>query len=486
MDMIALQKLLSAMNGARVLAVGDLMVDRFVYGEVSRVSAEAPVPILARSRESVMLGAAGNVARNVAALGGEAILLGVVGQDAMAGEARDLITKDAGIEGALVVDKSRPTTTKVRFISAGQQLLRVDHEATAPAAGEAEQRLTASVAELAPDVGAVLLSDYGKGVVTEAVIAACLAAAKDRGIPLVVDSKARHFGRYGAADLVKPNAAELAFATDMPTGTDAEVEAALARALDVCACRAILVTRAAKGMSLAVRGAAVRHFRRTPPEVFDTAGAGDTALAALGLALAAGAGLEEAVELALLASSVVVEKAGVASVTPDELLEAELAAHRAPTEAKIVTVEGMQRAVERWRERGLGVGFTNGCFDILHPGHITYLTQARSWCDRLIVGLNSDASVRRAKGEGRPVNPLEARALVLAGLSCVDLVTAFDEDTPAELIAAARPDLLVKGGDYEAESIVGADMVKGWGGEVRIAAFVEGHSTTATLAKART
>ena len=485
MEIIALQKLLSAMNGARVLAVGDLMVDRFVYGEVSRVSAEAPVPVLARSHENVMLGAAGNVARNVAALRGEAILLGVVGEDVMAGEARDLIVADAGIEGRLVVDKARPTTTKVRFISAGQQLLRVDHESTVPAAGAAEGKLVASVAELALDTGAILLSDYGKGVVTEAVIAACLAAAKACGIPLVVDSKARHFGRYGASDLVNPNAAELAFATDMPTGTDAEVEAALAKALDVCACRAILVTRAAKGMSLAVRGEAVRHFRRTPPEVFDTAGAGDTALAGLGLALAAGAEIDEAVELALLASSVVVEKAGVAAVTPDELLEAELAARRAPTEAKVVTVEGMQRAIARWRERGLKIGFTNGCFDIIHPGHIAYLTQARSWCDRLVVGLNSDASVKRAKGPGRPLNPLEARALVLAGLSCVDLVTAFDEDTPAELIVAAHPDLLVKGGDYEADKIVGADMVKGWGGEVRIATFVEGHSTTATLAKAR-
>jgi D-beta-D-heptose 7-phosphate kinase/D-beta-D-heptose 1-phosphate adenosyltransferase len=316
------------------------------------------------------------------------------------------------------------------------------------------------------------------------VITACLAAAKANGAPLIVDSKARGFGRYGAADVVKPNAAELAFATDLPTVTDAEIEAALAKALDVCHCRAILVTRAAKGMSLAVRGHATRHFRRPPPEVFDTAGAGDTALAALGLALASGADLGEAVELALLASSVAVEKAGVATVSPDELMEAELAAHRAPTEAKIVTVEGMERAIGRWRERGLKVGFTNGCFDILHPGHIAYLAQAKSWCDRLVVGLNSDASVRRAKGEGRPVNSLEARALVLAGLACVDLVTAFDEDTPAELIAAARPDLLVKGGDYAIEDIVGADLVKGWGGEVRIAAFVDGHSTTATLAKA--
>jgi D-beta-D-heptose 7-phosphate kinase/D-beta-D-heptose 1-phosphate adenosyltransferase len=262
------------------------------------------------------------------------------------------------------------------------------------------------------------------------------------------------------------------------------VEAALARALEFSEARAILVTRAAQGMSLAVRGQDVRHFRRAPPEVFDTSGAGDTALAALGLALASGAGLEEAVELALLASTTVVEKAGTATATPDELIEAELGAHRAPNEAKIVTRQGMERAARRWRERGLKVGFTNGCFDILHPGHIAYLAQARAWCDRLIVGLNSDDSVRRAKGDGRPLNTLEARALVLAGLACVDLVTAFEEDTPLALIEAARPDVLVKGGDYSVEAVVGHDKVAAWGGVVKIADFVDGHSTTETLRRA--
>lgn len=486
MDMIALQKLLSAMSEARVMVVGDLMLDRFIYGVVCRVSAEAPVPILARASESVMLGAAGNVARNVAAMGGAPTLIGVIGDDNIGEEVAALLAGGADrMTASVTCDPGRPTTTKVRFVSAGQQLLRVDHEETSAIAGHVEQSVIRMIGTAAEGgAQAILLSDYGKGVVTEGVIEACLTAARASGAPLIVDSKARGFSRYGAADIVKPNAAELAFATDLPTVTDTEIEIALARALELCACRAIVVTRAAKGMSLAVRGLGVRHFRRPPPEVFDTAGAGDTALAALGLALASGADLSDAVELALLASSVVVEKAGVASVSPDELLEAELAAHREPTEAKIVTVEGMERAIAAWRERGLKVGFTNGCFDILHPGHIAYLTQARSWCDRLVVGLNSDASVRRAKGDGRPVNSLEARALVLAGLACVDLVTAFDEDTPAELITAARPDLLVKGGDYAIETIVGADAVRSWGGEVRIAAFVDGHSTTATLAKA--
>jgi D-beta-D-heptose 7-phosphate kinase/D-beta-D-heptose 1-phosphate adenosyltransferase len=482
MDLELLQSRLSAMAGAPVLVVGDVMVDRFVYGSVGRVSAEAPVPVLARARESIMLGAAGNVARNIAVLGGSPTLIGVLGEDHAAAEGRALVGDTTSAH--LIADPDRATTTKTRFVSAGQQLLRVDEETVRPVSGSVEAMLSERVSLAAGGARALLLSDYGKGVVTPAVIEACLAAAKATGAPLIVDSKARHFGHYGEADLVKPNASELAYATGLPTGSDAEIETALAAALAASPCRAILVTRSADGMSLAVRGRPVRHFRRPPPEVFDTAGAGDTVLAALGLALAGGAPLEDAVEIALLASSVVVEKAGVAAVSADELLEAELAAHREPTEAKIVTREGMVRKIARWRARGLRVGFTNGCFDILHPGHVAYLTQARSWCDRLIVGLNTDASVSRAKGPERPVNPLEARALVLAGLSCVDLVTAFDEDTPANLIAAARPDLLVKGGDYSADSIVGADQVRGWGGEVRIAAFVEGHSTTATLAKA--
>ncbi len=483
MDIIALQKLLSAMSGAPVLVVGDVMLDRFVYGDVNRVSAEAPVPILAHARDTVMLGAAGNVARNISALGGAPSLVGLIGDDDAGTEAKGLMSR--ALAAHVLVDGERPTTTKTRFISDGQQLLRVDRESTQPAQGEIAARLTAQIAAAAPDSRAILLSDYGKGVVTQEVVAACLAAAKECGAPLIVDSKARHFGLYGDADLIKPNAAELAFATGLPTETDPEVEAALARALELSPCGAILVTRAAKGMSLVVRGGAVRHFRRPPPEVFDTAGAGDTALAALGLALAAGAALDEAVEVALLASSIVVEKAGVASATPDEMLEAELAAHRAPTEAKIVTTEGLLRQVALWRERGLKIGFTNGCFDILHPGHVAYLTQARSWCDRLIVAVNSDDSVRRSKGDGRPVNSLEARALVLAGLACVDLVTAFDDDTPASLIGLARPDLLVKGGDYIVEMVIGADLVSSWGGEVRIATFVDGHSTTSMLAKAR-
>jgi len=486
MDLTELQSLLSRLKGGRIVCVGDLMVDQFVHGDAARLSAEAPVPIMAHRSQSVMLGGAGNVARNIAALGGQVALVGVVGDDRVAHQATELIGEIDGLHGYLATQVGRATTLKTRFVAGGQQLLRVDQEDVGEVSRETQASLIDLIGFAAADAGAILVSDYGKGVVTDTVIAACLAAARATRAPLIVDSKARSFVRFGEADVVKPNAAELAHATGLPTGTDEEVEIALGAALDHCACRAILVTRSARGMSLAVRGKPVRHFPGLPRQVFDVSGAGDTALAALGLALAAGAEIEQAVELAMLASGVVVEKAGTAIVTPEELVEAEISAHRAPVEAKIATPERMAGDVARWRAQGLKVGFTNGCFDILHRGHVAYLAQAKSWCDKLIVGLNSDSSIRALKGEGRPVNDLESRALVLAGLGSVDLVVSFDEETPIALIQAARPDVLIKGADYTVEGVVGHEFVQSYGGEVKLAGLVDGFSTTETIRKLAT
>ena len=479
MDLSTLQQLLTRLSGARIVCVGDLMVDRFVYGDVTRVSPEAPIPVLARERELVMLGGAGNVARNVAALGGDVALVGLVGGDSEGHEALRLIGEQTGIEGFLVTDPGRPTTLKTRFVSGGQQLLRVDLEASIPAVGDVEQRLVRTVRDVAKGAGVVLISDYGKGVVTDAVITAC----REAGGMVIVDSKARSFLRYGAVDVIKPNAGELAYATGLPTSTNDEIETALAHALSLCEAKAILVTRAAKGISLAVRGETVRHFPGVPRDVFDASGAGDTTIAALGLALAAGTPVEQAIEFAMLASGVAVGKAGTATVLPEELIEASLTAHMAPAEGKIVTPQRMADEIACWRAKGLRVGFTNGCFDILHKGHVSYLNQARAWCDRLVVGLNSDRSVTALKGEGRPINDLEGRAMVLAGLGAVDLVVPFDEDTPIKLIEAARPEVLIKGADYSEDQVVGGDLVKSWGGEVRLAQIVDGYSTTAAIAR---
>jgi D-beta-D-heptose 7-phosphate kinase/D-beta-D-heptose 1-phosphate adenosyltransferase len=483
MNLSALQPLLQAVYGARVACVGDLMVDRYVYGEVARISPEAPIPVLRKTSAQTMLGGVGNVARNVASLGGRAGLAGVIGDDAAGGEALSLIGADAGLESHLVSARSRPTTIKTRFVASSQQLLRLDDEDAGTIDQETEAQLVRAVEHAARDAGVILLSDYAKGAVTPAVIEACLRAARTHGAHLIVDAKARSFMKYGAADLIKPNALELAHLTGLPTDTDDEVEEAVQAVLRACAAKAILVTRGAKGMSLAERGAPVKHVRGAPRQVFDVSGAGDTGLAALGLAIAAKASLEQAVAFAVLASGVAVTKVGTAVVTPSELIDAELAAHLGPAEAKVATLERAAAEAERWRAQGLRVGFTNGCFDILHRGHVAYLTQARSWCDRLVVGVNSDSSVRALKGEGRPVNDLESRALVLAGLQPVDLVAPFAEATPIELIKAVRPDVLIKGADYTVEGVVGAAEVQSWGGQVKLADIVEGYSTTAAIAR---
>ena len=483
MNLSTLQPLLQDLNGARVLCVGDLMLDRFVYGEVARVSPEAPVPVLLRGSERTMLGGVGNVARNVAGLGGRGVLVGVIGDDAAGGETLALAGADHGLETDLVVSKGRPTTIKTRFVAGGQQLLRLDSEDTRPITADTEARLVRAIDHAAEGAGVVLLSDYAKGAVTPAVIEACLRAAKTSGALLIVDAKARSLVKYGDADVIKPNALELAMLTGLPTETDDEVERALTAVLADCTARAVLATRGAKGMSLARRGQPVMHVRGVPLRVFDVSGAGDTGLAALGLALAAKAPIEDAVELAVMASGVAVTKVGTAVVTPSELIDAELSAHMSPAEGKIVTLERAVAESERWKAQGLKVGFTNGCFDILHRGHVAYLTQARAWCDRLVIGLNSDSSVRALKGEGRPVNDLESRALVLAGLSHVDMVIPFAGATPIDLIQAIRPDVLIKGADYSLATVVGADVVQAYGGQVRLADIVEGYSTTAAIAR---
>lgn len=475
LDLGALQILLDRARGLTVACVGDLMLDRYVYGEVSRISPEAPIPVL-RSRKTVsMPGGVGNVARNVAALGGLARLGGVTGTDPAGDELARLVAAEDRIEDFLARSEAVGTIVKTRYVSGGQQLMRLDEEEIAVGAFERD--------DVFSNASAILLSDYAKGVVTERLIRAALYQAQQTGAVVIVDPKGRDFARYGAVDLIKPNASELAGATGLPVETDAEVEAALEALLDATTAKAIVVTRAGKGMSLMRRGEPVRHFPGRAREVFDVSGAGDTGLAALGLALGAGASLERAVQLAILASGVVVGKSGTAVVSPAELIEAEMSQHAGAALAKVTALEDLAAEVETWRRQGLKVGFTNGCFDILHRGHVAYLNQARGWCDRLIVALNTDASVKRLKGEGRPVNDLDSRAAVIGGLASVDRVTAFDDPTPIALIERLRPDVLVKGADYTREGVVGGDLVESWGGEVKLATFEDGYSTTRTIAK---
>lgn len=474
LDLGGLQALLERVRGIRVACVGDLMLDRYVYGEVDRISPEAPIPVLKSRRRIAMPGGVGNVARNIAALGGVARLGAVSGRDPAGDELADLIAADEGVEDAVERRDGVATIVKTRFVAAGQQLLRLDEEDAPVLATESSAFSNASV---------YLLSDYAKGVVSDLVIGQALKAAQESGAPVVVDPKGRDFARYGAVDLIKPNASELAAATGLPVDTDTQVEAALKALLNTTTAKALVVTRAGKGMSLIRRGGPVQHFPGRAREVFDVSGAGDTSLAALGLALGAGASLETAVEFAILASGVVVGKAGTAVVTPAELIDAEMSQHAAGAHAKVMPLEELAHVVEGWKRQGLKVGFTNGCFDILHRGHVAYLAQARGWCDRLVVALNTDASVRRLKGEGRPINDLDSRAVVIGGLASVDRVTSFDEPTPLALIERLRPDVLIKGADYTRAGVVGGDLVESWGGEVKLATFEDGYSTTKTIEK---
>ena len=485
MAMHNLDQLIDAAAGKRVVCLGDVMLDRFVYGTVGRISPEAPVPVLRRNRETVMPGGAGNVARNLATLGLSAVLIGVVGDDAEGRTLAKLLGDVSRVEADLIAVRGRHTTLKTRFVAAGQQLLRVDSEEEDILNIAAEQELIAALQEEAKQAGLILISDYAKGAVSDAVIAAALQAAREADIPVIVDPKRKDLSAYGEVDVLKPNAGELALATGMPVHSDAEIEAALGVCLANSKAKSVVVTRAAKGMSVAQRGDEIHHKSGQAREVYDVSGAGDTSIAALALGLAGGGDLNAAVELAIAASGIAVGKSGTATVTALELKSA-LKLGLSGGGVSHIPVETGRSQVEAWREAGLTVGFTNGCFDILHPGHLRVLEEAKARCGRLVVGLNSDESVRRLKGASRPVNSQDSRARVLSGLSVVDAVIVFDQDTPLELIEALQPDLLVKGGDYTIETIVGAGTVIDRGGSVYIVPLVDGHSTTATIARAQT
>ena len=469
---------------ARVLVVGDVMLDRFVYGSVERISPEGPIPVLAITRETAMPGGAGNVARNLAALGSQVSFAAAIGRDTPGSELERLLADERAIEPMLVVEPSRRTTVKTRFIGASQQLLRADSESQGALSEMARRNLMLRLDGSIEAAEVLVLSDYGKGVLEDGVAAELIAQARAHGKRSVVDPKGRDWQRYRGASVVTPNRTELAEASGLPVNDDAAIAAAAESLIERCGIESVLVTRGADGMTLVRPGMAALHLSARAQEVFDVSGAGDTVVATLAASLAAGASLPEAMALANAAAGVVVAKLGTATCSVSELGEAlrrdeALDGHG----SKIASAERAAEIVAAWRAGGAKVGFTNGCFDILHPGHVSLMRQSRAQCDRLVVGLNTDESVRRLKGPTRPVNDERARAQVLASLADVDLVVLFGEDTPLELIAALRPEVLVKGADYTEEEVVGGAEVKSWGGKVVLADLAAGFSTTATIAR---
>jgi D-beta-D-heptose 7-phosphate kinase / D-beta-D-heptose 1-phosphate adenosyltransferase len=478
-----LLSLLSRFSEARVAVIGDVMLDRYVYGSVQRISPEAPVPVLRIEREIAMAGGAGNVAQNIAALGGHVALVGAVGDDAAASEIVALLQSDAHIQPWLSKETVRSTTVKVRYVAQSQQIMRADNESTQHVAATTQAEILNKIKDIAKSHNVFLLSDYGKGVLSGNLAPALIDFVRQSGGQVVVDPKGKDYEKYSGADVVTPNHHELAEASRMPTDSDDEVIAAARSLLDRIDMKAVIATRGPRGMALVDRSGGTLLVPAVTRDVFDVSGAGDTAVATLAVALSAGISLQDAMVLANSAAGIVVGKLGTATCSVAELA-ASLAAPTRPTpEDKIVDASDLKRRVIQWRQTGKKIGFTNGCFDLLHPGHVSLFQQAKATCDRLVVALNDDNSVRRLKGNDRPVNSERSRAIVIASLADVDLVTIFADNTPLSLIKAIRPDVLIKGADYALNEVVGGDFVRSYGGKIVLAELSHGFSTTNIVRK---
>ncbi|GHB02943.1 bifunctional D-glycero-beta-D-manno-heptose-7-phosphate kinase/D-glycero-beta-D-manno-heptose 1-phosphate adenylyltransferase HldE [Modicisalibacter luteus] len=464
---------LTALEQARLLVVGDVMLDRYWHGGTSRISPEAPVPVVHVGESEDRPGGAANVALNIASLGGHAALAGLVGNDDNA----DLLSQRleaTGVIAHLQRSDAIPTITKLRVMSRNQQLIRLDFEQKLGDVDTSE--LLGKVEAALPDSDVVILSDYGKGTLNR--VEALIALARAAGKRVLVDPKGSDFARYRGASVITPNLGEFE-AVVGHCRDDEELAAKGERLRAELDLEALLVTRSEKGMTLIREGHAPLHLPTHAREVFDVTGAGDTVIGVLGLALAAGHAYPEAMTLANLAAGLVVAKPGTATLSIAELYTALHGDKLA--EFGVITEPALIEAVRAAQARGERVVMTNGCFDILHAGHVAYLEQAKRLGDRLIVAVNDDASISRLKGPRRPINPLARRMQVLAGLGAVDWVVAFSEDTPARLIEAVLPDVLVKGGDYKPEAIAGGEAVIANGGEVKVLGFEDGVSTTAMI-----
>ena len=464
-----------------LLVVGDVMLDKYIWGEVGRISPEAPVPVVRATHQSHQPGGAANVAMNISRLGAQAVVIGFSGGD----ENERLLAeglRSNGISPEFVVSDGFPTVTKQRILGGRQQMLRLDSERLGARPQGDYDRLVASALAHLPGCHAVVLSDYAKGVLTPEVCQQVIQAARRLDIPVLVDPKSAEFARYRGATTICPNLGELSTATHLdardlnPLLEAAEV---LVQELDL---EFLTATLSEKGIAL-VRPGNRFLAPAVARQVFDVSGAGDTVIAVLALCLASGLRPETAVELANIAAGIVVGKVGTVPVEKHEMLAALAPAIALHAEDKVVTRAELASRVALWKAGGERVVFTNGCFDLLHIGHITVLEQARRFGDRLIVAINSDASVSALKGPSRPIVGERERARVLAALAAVDAVVVFGEPTPLELIVATRPDVIVKGGDYGVDGVVGAGEVQSWGGQVKIVPIVEGFSTTRLIAR---
>lgn len=461
-------------DNAHVLTVGDAMLDRYWHGDTHRVSAEAPIPVIDVAEIEDRPGGAANVALNVATLGAASSLVAVTGKDEMAEILRNKL-ESSGIACRFIEDEDRPTITKVRLVSRSQQMLRADFEEIFEVD---PQDLVTAVSSM-QGYDSIIVSDYDKGLFGD--LTTLMKFAQDNNKPVLVDPKFKPFSAYAGATLIKPNTLELRHAVG-DWHSESEMLRKCRDLMLSVNCQSMLVTRASEGMTLIAPNEEF-HFPARTREVYDTSGAGDTVIAVLATALASGQTLRDSVALSNVAAGIVVGHFGVTSVSAPELhAEVDL---DAPSDKGKMSAEQLSAVVAVAKSRGEKIVFTNGCFDILHAGHVDYLNDAKAEGDRLIVAINGDESVHRLKGEGRPINPLDRRMTMLAGLSSVDWVVSFDGDTPEDLLRSLQPDILVKGGDYSIDQVVGADIVRGAGGEVKVLSLLEDCSTTALVKKIR-
>lgn len=462
---------LTSMASTRVVVIGDVMLDRFISGVIERISPEAPVPVLSLGGETNMPGGAGNVARNLAHLGCLVDLIGITGSDDNAAALKQSLELETAIKFHGVVDRTRPTTVKSRYTATGQQVLRVDSEDKTPISDRIMTRVLKSAERCFGGADMLIISDYNKGMITDELARKLIALARKHKIKVLVDPKKHNAAVYARADLITPNLAEMNLLAGEKLSTPAAITAAAREIMNAHKIDHILTTMSGDGMMLASRKGDIKHVSALAKSVFDVSGAGDTVIATMAAILAAGGTPGDAIDIANAAAGVVVGKSGTATVTPGEIL-AHMTGQYFPDQEDNLSL------IKKWRADNSVIGFTNGCFDRLHPGHIKVLEAAAKTCDRLVVGLNSDASTRQLKGDGRPFQDETTRAAVLASLPMVDAVMIFDEKTPARLIRSVQPDRLIKGGDYDPKKVVGRDTVIKRGGKVVIIPLREGYSTT--------
>jgi len=467
-------------SSPRILVIGDLMLDHYLWGGCERISPEAPVQVVDIARETTVLGGAGNVINNLVALGARVSVGAVIGDDENGEELLSMLGMiGVGTDG-LIRQPGRKTSKKSRIIASNQQILRYDKESKDSIALESENAVVSYVESVVKECDIVIISDYGKGVITDAVAGGVIAAAKSAGKKVLVDPKGKDYRKYRGAYLLTPNKKEASEATGIAINDDASLKQALLNLKETCALECSMITLSEDG--IAIYDESMRRFPTVAKEVFDVTGAGDTVIASLSFALSSGLSIDDAAPFANHAAAVVVGKIGSATVTLGEIEEYESSLHQSTSDMHIKTKEEIYALSDRLKKEGKKVVFTNGCFDILHVGHVKYLQEAKSYGDVLIVGLNSDSSVRELKGPKRPVNTEADRAYILAALESVDYVVVFSEETPHDLIKNIAPDILVKGGDYEGKNVVGAEFAK----ELRLVQFVDGKSTTATIARINT